>query len=103
LATVIDLDALLAGCAGDSFDDGIRIDTELVPLAGPGGPVKPAVYEGGTYQLDRRWASPVDEEPRHDVQSMGWSVAPTSHVPSFRRSAIRLRTAPSRVCATTGS
>ena len=63
MATVIDLDALLAGCAGDSFDDGIRIDTELVPLAGPGGPVKPAVYEGGTYQLDRRWASPVDEAP----------------------------------------
>lgn len=63
MAKVIDLDALLAGCADDSFDDGIRIDTELVPLTGLGGPVKPAVYERGIYQLDRRWASPVDEAP----------------------------------------
>ena len=63
MAKVIDLDALLAGCADDSFDDGIRIDTGLVPLTGPGGPVKPAVYAGGTYQVDRRWASPVDESP----------------------------------------
>ena len=58
----INLEALLAGCAHDSFDDGIRIDTELVPLAGPGGPVKPAVYEGGVYQQDRRWAAPGDAE-----------------------------------------
>ena len=59
----IDIDRLLKGCADDAFDDGIRIDTELVPLAGPGGPVKPAVYEGGTYQQDRRWAAPTDGEP----------------------------------------
>ena len=59
----IDLAALLAGCADDSFDDGIRIDSRLEPLSGPGGMVKPAVYEGGTYQRDRRWASPADSEP----------------------------------------
>ena len=59
----IDLDALLAGCADDSFDDGIRFDAELEPLAGPGGPVKPAVYEGGNYQHDRRWAAAGDSEP----------------------------------------
>ena len=59
----IDLDALLTACADDSFEDGLRIDTELSPLSGPGGPVKPAVYEGGNYQRDRRWASPADEEP----------------------------------------
>ena len=59
----IDLAALLAGCADDSFDDGIRIDSDLEPLSGPGGLVKPAVYEGGTYQQDRRWASPSDAEP----------------------------------------
>ena len=59
----IDLAALLAGCAHDAFDDGIRIDSELEPLAGPGGSVKPAVYEGGTYQHDRRWASAADAEP----------------------------------------
>ena len=60
---MITLEALLKGCADDAFDDGIRIDTEIVPLAGPGGPVKPAVYEGGTYQQDRRWAGPDDAEP----------------------------------------
>ena len=59
----IDLAALLAGCADGSFDDGIRIDSRLEPLSGPGGMVKPAVYEGGTYQRDRRWASPADSEP----------------------------------------
>lgn len=59
----ITLAALLRGCADDAFDNGIRIDTELVPLAGPGGPIKPAVYEGGTYQQDRRWAAPDDSEP----------------------------------------
>ena len=59
----ITLDTLLTGCADDSFDDGIRIDTELEPLSGPGGSVKPAVYEGGTYQEDRRWAAPSDTDP----------------------------------------
>ena len=51
----LDLDRLLAACADDSFDDGIRIDTELEPLSGPGGQVKPAVYEGGRYQTDGAW------------------------------------------------
>ena len=59
----LDLAALLEGCADDSFDDGIRIDSRLEPLSGPGGTVKPAVYEGGTYQFDQRWASPDDGEP----------------------------------------
>ncbi len=57
------LDSVVAGCADDSFEDGIRIDAKLEPLAGPGGSVKPAVYEGGVYQTDRRWASPKDDEP----------------------------------------
>ncbi len=59
----IQLDALVAACDDASLDDGIRIDTELESIAGPGEPVKPAVYEGGRYQEDRRWASPSDEEP----------------------------------------
>lgn len=59
----IDLELLLSATADDSFEAGIRIDTELAPLAGPGGPVKPAVYEGGKYQEDWRWASPDDDEP----------------------------------------
>ena len=63
MAKTIDVELLLAACADDSFEDGIRIDTELEPLSGTGGTVKPAVYEGGTYQMDRRWASPADDEP----------------------------------------
>ena len=63
MARNIDLKTLLKGCADDSYDDGIRIDAKLVPLAGPGGPVKPAVYEGGTYQQDCRWATSDDDEP----------------------------------------
>ncbi len=63
MTRTITLEALLGGCRDDSFDDGIRIDTELVPIGGPGGPVKPAVYEGGKYQEDRRWAAPDDEQP----------------------------------------
>ena len=63
MSAKIDLEQLLSACADDSFDDGIRIDADLQPLSGPGGLVKPAVYEGGNYQLDRRWASPDDGEP----------------------------------------
>ena len=59
----IKLESIIGACGDDSFDDGIRIDTELESLAGPGGPVKPAVYEGGKYQGDRRWASAADDEP----------------------------------------
>ena len=63
----LDLAALLSGCADESLDDGIRIDSDLEPLSGPRGAVKPAVYEGGTYQFDRRWASPDDDEPTHVI------------------------------------
>ena len=59
----IELELLLSACADNGFDDGIRIDAELEPLSGKGGPVKPAVYEGGVYQQDRRWAKSEDAEP----------------------------------------
>ncbi len=62
MTCTIDLELLRSACADDSFDDGIRIDTELEPVSGPGAPVKPAVYEGGVYQQDRRWANPDDTE-----------------------------------------
>ena len=62
MSMTIDAERLLSACADDALDDGIRIDADLQPLSGPGGPVKPAVYEGGNYQLDRRWASPGDTE-----------------------------------------
>ena len=61
--TTITLEDLVAGCGDESFDAGIRIDSELEPLGGPGAAVKPAVYEGGTYQFDQRWANPTDEKP----------------------------------------
>ena len=59
----ITLESLLGGCSDDSLDDGIRIDADLVPLSGGGGVVKPAVYEGGKYQEDSRWASASDDKP----------------------------------------
>ena len=59
----LSLSALLAACADDASDDGIRIDTELVPLGGVGAPVKPAVYATGMFQHDRRWESPQHDEP----------------------------------------
>ncbi len=63
MAQKIGLKALVAGCADDSFEDGIRIDSALESLSGADGLVKPAVYEGGIYQMDQRWASPADKEP----------------------------------------
>ena len=63
MTETIDLETILAACADDGFDDGIRLDADLEPLAGAGSPVKPAIYEGGVYQEDRRWASPADAEP----------------------------------------
>lgn len=64
MSELLDLDRLLQGCSDSSFDDGLLIETDLVPAAGPGAPVKPAVYEGGRYQRDRRWASPDDAVPQ---------------------------------------
>ena len=58
---MISLERLIRACGDESLSDGIRIDAELVPLGGPGAPVKPPVYEGGQYQLDKRWASPDDD------------------------------------------
>lgn len=59
----IDSATLLTDCADESHDDGIRFDSYVEPLSSLGGTVKPAVYEGGTYQRDRRWVSPDDEQP----------------------------------------
>ena len=48
-------DLLVEACGDDGRAAGVSIRSELEPLAGAGEPVKPAVYEGGTYQADRRW------------------------------------------------
>ncbi|MGI8758225.1 MAG: type I-G CRISPR-associated RAMP protein Csb1/Cas7g [Acidimicrobiales bacterium] len=48
-------DTLLAACGDDADEAGLLLTAELQPLGGPGTPVKPATYAGGSYQRDRRW------------------------------------------------
>lgn len=60
-------DRLEKACADDGMDAGILIFTELEPLGGAGAPVKPAVYEGGRYQVDRRWAGEGEDRAPVDV------------------------------------
>lgn len=66
----IDAASLIAACDELSEEAGITIATTLEPLAGPGAPVKPAVYEGGRYQVDRRWWGKGDERRPVDVVSI---------------------------------
>ncbi|MXZ18168.1 MAG: type I-U CRISPR-associated protein Cas7 [Rhodothermaceae bacterium] len=67
MADTIKFEQILRGCRDDAFDNGIQIDTDLSPLGGPGSPVKPAVYAGGVYQRDCRWASSEDKEAQDVV------------------------------------
>ncbi|HVA21778.1 MAG TPA: type I-U CRISPR-associated RAMP protein Csb1/Cas7u [Candidatus Micrarchaeia archaeon] len=53
-------DALVSALADSASEAGVTIRTVLEPLAGPFAPVKPAVYQGGHYQLDRRWDDTVE-------------------------------------------
>lgn len=61
------VDSLLAACSDFSEDGGLTVRTTLEPLAGAGAPVKPAVYAGGHYQLDRRWDTTVEPPEAVDV------------------------------------
>ena len=54
---------LMDACSDLGRDTGLRFTAALEPVGGPGSPVKPAIYEGGRYQLDKRWASPSDDSP----------------------------------------
>lgn len=67
MTTDIELDRILAACADDSTDAAIRIQTTLEPIGGPGATVKPAVYEGGRYQQDKRWESVEAEAPTNVI------------------------------------
>ncbi len=58
---------LIAACADDGTAAGILIVTELEPLGGAGAPVKPAVYEGGRYQVDKRWDGEGERRAPVDV------------------------------------
>lgn len=61
--SVITVDDLKVALADTGMDAGLRIETELAPIGGVGSPVKPAIYAGGCYQHDRRWASPENDDP----------------------------------------
>ncbi len=54
---------LVSACADEGLDSGIRLGTTLEPVAGKFAPVKPAIYEGGEYQKDRRWVRDRDGDP----------------------------------------
>jgi hypothetical protein len=55
-------DLLTGSCSDEAYDAGLTIRTALQPLAGPGGPVKPATYAGGVYQLESRWRRDLEED-----------------------------------------
>ncbi len=46
---------LLAAGGDASEDAGLGITGVLVPIGGPSAPVKPAIYAGRHYQIERRW------------------------------------------------
>jgi CRISPR-associated protein Csb1 len=59
----ITADLLVHACGDDGRDGGLKLVTDLEPLAGRGAPVKPAVYagQGGQiYQTDKRWVPEAD-------------------------------------------
>jgi len=51
----IDVERLAAACGDMSGEAGIKIQTLLEPLGGPGSTVKPAIYPGPAFQEDWRW------------------------------------------------
>ncbi len=63
----LEVDRLVEACGDEAEDGGIVFEAELEPLAGWGAPVKPAVYAGGRYQLDRRWVGNDGDRSITDV------------------------------------
>ena len=66
----LDADVLVEACGDLSGEAGVMFSAKLEPLAGPGGLVKPATYEGGRYQLDRRWWGEGVDRRQVDVVSV---------------------------------
>lgn len=65
------LEGLVDACGGDSRSGALTIHTELVPSAGRNEPVAPPTMApaegqrtGPRWQVERRWRSPDDDEPR---------------------------------------
>lgn len=65
--SVLTLRQLVDDCRDDSFASGLLIASAVDPLEGPGSPVKPAIYEGGKYQHDRRWVGEGDDRRATDA------------------------------------
>lgn len=63
----LDVGTLIAACSDRSAEAGISIRSTLEPLTGPNGPVKPAGYEGGRFQQDRRWWGSDGERRQVDI------------------------------------
>lgn len=63
----LDSEHLIAAADDHAQEGGIRFHSELEPLGGPGSPTQPAIYEGGVYQLQRRWWGEGDERRRVDA------------------------------------
>lgn len=64
---IFDAKTLGDACGELAADAGVTIHSELEPLGGAGAPVKPATYEGGTPQRDRRWFGDRDQRKAVDA------------------------------------
>lgn len=64
---IVTCERLTAACSDTGTAAGIAIAARLEPLAGPGAPVKPSVYEGAQYQRDRRWFGGGADRKQEDV------------------------------------
>ena len=60
-------DLIIGACRDESSDSGLRIVTELAPIAGNGAPVRAAGYTEGRLQLDKRWIGNEDERRLADI------------------------------------
>ena len=78
------LEQLLDACSDDGEDAGIRLNSTLEPLAGPGGAVKPAVYPDRQYQVEKRFPPPLLSQgsPRRTFPPMPLKVIVLDNVPS---------------------
>jgi CRISPR-associated protein Csb1 len=61
------VDLLVDACGDHAQAGGLLLEADLEPLAGAGSPVKPAIYAGNRYQLDRRWVGSGEERDIAEV------------------------------------
>lgn len=61
------IDTLLRACSEQGDAAGISTTSVLLPLAGAHAPIKPAIYPGGKYQVEKRWWTIEDRLERTKV------------------------------------